>query len=114
MIALSLTGPAAAWDNHAISHLTSPVAADEHHHHADDGTVVRHMDEGSRSTDHAPDDDDGGHDHMPSLLAALSGLPPEGTPFLAYFPDGDRFAPLMANAPPDLPPSLQIRPPRSV
>ena len=111
LIALFMTGPAAAWDSHAITHLTSPVAVDEHHHHDDDGAVTLH-DEGSQSSHHSPDDVDGGHDHMPSLFAAMTDLPPEGPIFPTLISEGDRPVPTPTSAPPDIAPIPQIRPPR--
>ena len=111
MLALSLTGPAAAWDQHVVTHISAPVAVDEHHHHDDDGSIEVPGD-GSGSSRHDRNDRDGGHDHMPSLLAAVSDLPPEGPVFPIHVSEGDRLIPAPARVPPDLPPAPQIRPPR--
>lgn len=111
--ALALTGPAAAWDQHAATHLSAAVAVDQHHHHDDDGSVTLLDEEGSGSIHHNPDDDrDGGHDHIPSLLAAMSDVPPEGPAFPVLFSEGDRLVLAPARVPPDLPPAPQMRPPR--
>lgn len=109
LVGLTLTGPAAAWDTHEIAHLSSPVAADVHHHHDEDGGVadVDHHGDGK-----SHDDGDGGHDHMPSLLAALSGLTSEG-PVLAVPPL--HRAPLAMTAdrePPNILVAPHNRPPR--
>lgn len=69
---LSLNAPAAAWDAHAISHIGTPVAIDEHHHH-DSGTADEARDHDGQAPVHE-EGDEGGHDHMPSLSAALSAL----------------------------------------
>ena len=114
LAALTLAGPAAAWDQHAVAHLAAPVAVDEHHHHDDDGSVGGLHDEGPMTADHSPGDgtDGSGHDHVPSLFAAMSDLPPEGPVVPTCVLEGDRFVPTPTSAPPDLPPTPQIRPPR--
>lgn len=111
LAALALTGPAAAWDQHAVTHLSAPVTVDEHHHHDGDGSVTV-LDESSRSNHDSDDDGAGGHNHMPSLLAAMSDLPPEGPAFPVFFSESDHLVLAPARVPPDLPPAPQIRPPR--
>lgn len=66
-----MTAPATAWDAHEISHINNPVAIDEHHHHDDDGAQASHG-----HGDQAPgqEEDDGGHDHMPSFSATFSAI----------------------------------------
>lgn len=63
--ALWLSAPAAAWQVHQIEHSAQPVAVGEYHHHDDDhGTTG----------DESPENEPRGHDHMPSLLAGMSGV----------------------------------------
>ena len=69
LLAFGMTAPATAWNVHMGSHASNPVTVDEHHHH----------DEGVNSPAHghdAPDpgEPDSGHDHMPSLSAALAAI----------------------------------------
>lgn len=112
VVAFSMTAPATAWDAHEISHISNPVAIDEHHHHDDD--------EVQAATGHghdAPaqnDDDDGGHDHMPSLCAALSAIMESGP--VAAFPNLVGLTPesFAVKVPVDLIEPPPARPPRSV
>lgn len=112
-VILALAGPATAWDGHAITHLSSPIAVDAHHHHDDDGAVIA-TDDGASGSHHSPDgdDDDGGHDHMPSLLAAVSDLPGKGPALPARLSDSVMTVSIEAQEPPDLPTAPLIRPPR--
>jgi hypothetical protein len=81
---LVLAGPAAAWTAHDLSHGGLRVAADVHHHHDEGGPSVAHP-QHQAPAEH--DDDDGGHDHMPSLSAAfvatLTDAPAHSPPALA-------------------------------
>lgn len=109
-----LAAPAAAWDRHALVHLTAPVDVAEHHHHNDDGSIAsdHHHDDGA-DWESGDDQDNSGHDHMPSVMAAWTGLLAGGPvlplPQVAEAP----IVSFAARAPPDLPPERQIRPPRS-
>jgi hypothetical protein len=116
-VVLALAGPATAWDRHAIDHISSPMAVDAHHHHDDDGSVIATDDRASGSHHSSGDDDgdnDGGHDHMPSLLAALSDLPGKGPVLLARLSESIMMISIEAQEPPDLPTTPHIRPPRFV
>jgi hypothetical protein len=111
-VALGMTAPATAWDAHEISHFGNPVAIDEHHRHDDQGGQGSHG-----HSDEAPaqdEDDDGGHDHMPSLSAGLSAIPVTGP--AAIFPalDGVSRPSFAAKAPVDLIEPPPARPPRSL
>jgi hypothetical protein len=112
VIAVLLAAPAAAWDRHALAHISAPVSASEHHHHAADGTV-----EVGHHADVAPeggsDEEDGGHDHLPSLAAATAGLLSDAPLIQPRVAAASTHSDLVARAPPDLPPEPQIRPPRS-
>ncbi|HEX9965171.1 MAG TPA: hypothetical protein VGB04_09335 [Allosphingosinicella sp.] len=110
VVAFSMTAPATAWDAHEISHISNPVAIDEHHHHDDDRVQASHG-----HGDQAPaQDDGGGHDHMPSLAAALSAIPANGP--IAIFPMLVGISPpsFAAKVPVDLIEPPPARPPRSV
>lgn len=111
VVAFSMTAPATAWDAHEISHISNPVAVDEHHHHDDDGAQTSHG-----HGDEAPgqDEDSGGHDHMPSLSAALSAIPATGP--VAIFPMLVGVSPpsFAAKVPVDLIEPPPARPPRFV
>jgi hypothetical protein len=115
-VVLALTGPAAAWDRHAITHLSSPMAVDAHHHHGDDGSVIATDDEasGSHHSSGGGDDEDGGHDHMPSLLAAISDLPAKGPALPTRLTERVIMTVTETQEPPDLPTTPHIRPPRFV
>ncbi|HEX8215572.1 MAG TPA: hypothetical protein VF582_08910 [Allosphingosinicella sp.] len=96
---------------HALAHLSAPVAADEHHHHDEDGAIDVHH----APSDQPDEDQDGstGHDHMPSLTAAWTGVTSEG-PVLAAPPAA--LIPHVVSVgrpPPDAGSDPQIRPPRS-
>ena len=111
LLAIFLAAPATAWDMHGLAHLSAPVAADEHHHHDEDGAVDAHQAPAGE-----PDgDQDGstGHDHMPSLTAAWTGVTSEA-PSLAA-PPSVVVAHVASEGrpPPDAGSDPQIRPPRS-
>ncbi len=108
LIAFGMTVPAAAWNAHVASHVGNPVAVDQHHHHDEDG---------SQSEEHGPDapeDGDDGHDHMPSLSAALSAIVGHGTATLVPPPDGVPQPSYAAAAPADLVEPPPARPPRTL
>lgn len=111
VVAFSMTAPATAWDAHEISHISNPVAIDEHHHHDDEGVQGSH---GHGDEAPAQDEDDGGHDHMPSLSAALSAIV-DGGP-VAVFPDLIGLTPMSfaVKVPVDLIEPPPARPPRSL
>ena len=102
--AMWLSAPAAAWQVHQVEHAAQPVAVGEYHHHDGDGTT------GDASKGQKQDQ---GHDHLPSLLAGMSGLLAEAS-FIApqILPDVVAEAlPAMApvqriEAPPPRPPSF--------
>lgn len=112
MVAFGITAPATAWDAHEISHISKPVAVDEHHHHDEDGMEVPHG-HGEGAPAHA-DEGDGGHDHLPSLSATLSAVMGSGP--LALFPDLLGLAPgsFTVKVPVDLIEPPPARPPRSI
>jgi hypothetical protein len=111
VVAFGMTAPATAWDAHEISHISNPVAVDEHHHHDDDGVQASHG-----HGDQAPgqEEDKGGHDHMPSLSAALSAIMDNGP--VTIFPalSGISQPSFAAKVPVDLIEPPPARPPRSV
>jgi hypothetical protein len=112
LIAIFLAAPATAWDMHALTHLSAPVAADEHHHHDEDGAVEAHQ----APADQSDDGPDGrtGHDHMPSLTAAWTGVTSEGLALPAAQTELIPHFIHVGRPPPDAGSDPQIRPPRSV
>lgn len=111
LTAALIASPAAAWDAHALSHASAPVAAFEHHHHGDDGSVDVH-DHGDESNEPDSDDDDGGHDHMPSVSAAWVGVLGSGPAVPPQIAARIVHRSFVAQAPPTLGSEPQIRPPR--
>jgi len=110
-VAFGLAAPATAWDAHEISHISNPVAVDEHHHHAEDGVQSSH---GHEDPAPAQDEDDGGHDHMPSLSAAFSAIMGSGpAPMLPALQGVSRLSFAVA-APIDVIEPPPARPPRTV
>jgi hypothetical protein len=111
VVAFSMTAPATAWDAHEISHISNPVAVDEHHHHDDDGAQTSHG-----HGDEAPgqDDDSGGHDHMPSLSAAFSAIPANCPVAISPSLVGISPPSFAARIPVDLIEPPSARPPRSI
>lgn len=109
-----LAAPAAAWDRHALAHLNAPVDASVHHHHEGDGSIAidHHHDDGADKGSDGDEDSDG-HDHMPSLTAAWTGLLAGGPLLILPQLAGTPTMSVAARAPPDIPLDPQIRPPRS-
>ena len=112
VVAFSMTAPATAWDAHEISHINNPVAVDEHHHH--DGGAVQAAGHGHDAPDPAGGKDDAGHDHMPSLSAAVNAIVVNGP--ITVFPPLTGVSPpaYAAVAPVDLIEPPPARPPRTI
>ncbi len=72
LAALLAATPAAAWDEHASSHVAAPVAAFQHHHHGESGEVE--IEDPAAPDNNRDADDDSGHAHMPSGSSALADL----------------------------------------
>lgn len=72
LAALLAATPAAAWDEHASSHVAAPVAAFEHHHHAESGEVE--VEDPAVPDNNRDAGDDSGHAHMPSGSSALADM----------------------------------------
>lgn len=107
--AFCLTAPAAAWDAHGISHMSTPVAVDAHHHHDDESSDIVEAE-----PEHDEGDEGGGHDHMPSVSAnsvAMTSSSPALSP-----PSTSTVAPARAteSSPVAILTSPESRPPRLV
>ncbi len=110
LTAALIASPAAAWDAHALSHASTPVAAFEHHHHGDDGSVDVH--DHDDESDQRDSDEDGGHDHMPSVSAGWSGVLGGGPTVMAQVATPIVHRSLVEPAPPTIVSEPQKRPPR--
>jgi len=71
LAALALLVPAAVGNAHALTHASAPILVDSHHQGDGDPAASTPEDQESPA---APDDRDGGHDHLQSLSVAVGAI----------------------------------------